>query len=170
MPCEIIKSNNLDLIDYKNKYYFEELNISFLLYKKRIFAKNSFLLLNFLKLLPIIRPFKKIIIKVENIEKSIELDIFSKELTFTKLDYDIKLSSDSLNYIFNNSFGFDTLTVNGCFEQGNDNGFQKSSKLLAIENLNNLGVYFDLSILFNFKIILIFIKLLNKTRKNLKIS
>ena len=74
----------------------------------------------------------------------------------------------SFNYILNNSFGFDTLTVNGCFEEGAKNGFKKVSKLLAIENLNNLGIYFNLSLIFNLKTIIIFFRLLKKVQKNLK--
>ena len=97
------------------------------------------------------------------------LDFFSNELKNTDLEYDISLNSESLNFIFNNSFGFDTLTVNGCFETGNKNGFEKLTKLLAIENLNNLGIYFNFSIIFNVKIFLIFFERLRKVKRNLKI-
>ena len=45
------------------------------------------------------------------------------------------------------SFGFDTLTVNGCFEEASNGGFLVSTKTLAIENLNNLGMSISLGTL-----------------------
>ena len=63
------------------------------------------------------------------------------------------LNSESLNFLFNNSFGFDTLTVNGCFEEGRVGGFVAATKSLAIENLNNLGIAISPSLIFNFSII-----------------
>ena len=61
--------------------------------------------------------------------------------------------STTVNYLFNNSFGFDTLTVNACFEEGRPGGFVAATKSLAIENLNNLGIYVRPSLIFNFSII-----------------
>ena len=164
---KILESNNLVLLDYENKLSIDELNISFSNYKKRIFKKNSLSFLKVIRLIPFISAFKKIILKIENFEKCVEVDIFAEKICLVDLNYDIKLSAESFNYILNNSFGFDTLTVNGCFEQGEKNGFEKVTKLMAIENLNNLGIYFKPSIIFNFRIILIFLKLLNKVKNNL---
>ena len=50
------------------------------------------------------------------------------------------MHSNSLAFIFKNSFGFDTLTVNGCFEEKEKGAFVKLTKNFAVENLNNLGV------------------------------
>ena len=111
-------------------------------------------------MIPLIQAFKKVIIKVD------DFDLFSKKLFYTKSMHDISMSSESLNFIFKNSFGFDTLTVNGCFDLGHKNGFIKTSKILAIENLNNLGIYFDFKIIFNLKIFKIFYDLLNKVKTN----
>ena len=165
---KISQSNNQDLIDYENQYSIDELNISFSKYRKRIFNKNSKYFLYFVKLLPFIKAFKKIIIKTENLEKCLVVDIFKNRINFVSQDdYDIKLSTDSLNYILNNSFGFDTLTVNGCFEEGVKDGFKTATKIFAIENLNNLGIYFNFKLIFNLKIILMFFKLLKKVEINL---
>ncbi len=166
---EIIKSNNSKLFKYKNIIEIDGLNVSFLKYKKKIFSKNSYLLIKFLSLIPFVKPFGKVVIHLKDLKKSMILDFFSNELKNTDLEYDISLNSESLNFIFNNSFGFDTLTVNGCFETGNKNGFEKLTKLLAIENLNNLGIYFNFSIIFNVKIFLIFFERLRKVKRNLKI-
>ena len=165
---KITESNKVDLIDYTNIHSIEELNISFLKYKKKIFDKNSSYLLYFIRLIPFIAVFKKIVLKIEHIEKCITIDIFNDKIYFTDDSwYDIKLSSDSFNYILNNSFGFDTLTVNGCFEEGVKGGFEKTTKLFAIQNLNNFGIYFNISIIFNLHIFLMFLKILKKVRNNL---
>lgn len=164
---EIIKSNKKQLNMYKKRVNLDELNFSFLKYKKRIFDRNSYLMIKLISLVPYISPFEKIVIYVEDIKKSIIFNFFSDKLITTELDYDISLSSESLDFIFNNSFGFDTLTVNGCFETGNKNGFEKATKLLAIENLNNLGIYFNISILLNLRIFFIFFERLKRVKINL---
>ena len=168
---KISKSNKVNLIDYTNQHTIDELNISFSKYRKRIFDKNSYYFLYFIKLIPFIKAFKQVILKIENMEKYLVVDIFKDKLYYTDYkDYDIELSSDSFEYILNNSFGYDTLTVNGCFEEGTKDGFKKSTKLFAIENLNNLGIYFNISLIFNIRIIYIFFKLLKKVENNLKIN
>ena len=166
---KISESNKVNLIDYTNQHTIDELNISFSKYRKRIFDKNSYYLLYFIKLIPFIKAFKQVILKIENMEKYLVVDIFKDKLYYTDYkDYDIELSSDSFEYILNNSFGYDTLTVNGCFEEGTKDGFKKSTKLFAIENLNNLGIYFNISLIFNIRVIYIFFKLLKKVENNLK--
>ena len=166
---KISKSDSNDLIVYKNQYSIDELNISFSKYRKRIFDKNSYYFLYFIKLMPFIKAFKKVILKVENLEKCLVVDIFKDKIIYVNhKNYDIELSSESFDYILNNSFGYDTLTVNACFEEGMKDGFKKSTKLFAIENLNNLGIYFNFSLIFNIKIIYIFFKLLKKVESKLK--
>ena len=83
-------------------------------------------------------------------------------------EYDISLESKSLDFIFNNTFGFDTLTVNGCFEEGTNGGFAKVSKILALENLNNLGIGLKPSIIFNFSILTKYFNLLSKVNNKIK--
>ena len=64
--------------------------------------------------------------------------------------------SRSLNLIFIQDFGFDTLTVNGCFEERKKNAFAKISKCFAIGNLNNLGIRLNYLIIFNISAIISF--------------
>ena len=59
------------------------------------------------------------------------------------------MHSESLAFVFQNTFGYDTLMVNGCFEEGRKNGFVTASKTLALENLNNLGISFSFGVFFN---------------------
>ena len=54
------------------------------------------------------------------------------------MPYQIKMHSNSLNFILKNEFGFDTLLVNACFES-NFNNFVIVSKTLSIGSLNAMG-------------------------------
>ena len=79
----------------------------------------------------------------------------------------LSMKSESLDFIFKNSFGFDTLTVNGCFEEEQKGGFVQAAKSLSIENLNNLGLKFQLKTLFNTTIIKLFITRLYRVKSKL---
>ena len=76
------------------------------------------------------------------------------------------MHSQSLAFLFKNEFGFDTLTVNGCFEADNE-GFTKVTKTLAIGNLNAMGLHLNFGLIFHPKIIILFLKLLQKVKKKL---
>ena len=74
----------------------------------------------------------------------------------------------SLCYLFlKNDFGYDTLTVNGCFKATKE-GFIKSTRSFAIGSLNSMGLKLNLGLILNFNLILFFIKLLRKVSKKLK--
>ena len=150
-----------------NKIDFSELNNLFKAYRKRIFKNNNKYLIKIAKNLSPISLFKNIAIELDDINQIVLIDIFSKELTITSSKPDLIMSSESLKFLLSNTFGFDTLTVNGCFEQGKKDGFENATKSLAIENLNNMGIYFDLFIFFNFQVIISFFKRLSKIRKKI---
>ena len=78
------------------------------------------------------------------------------------------MNSESIKFIFLNNFGFDTLTVNGCFEENKKNGFVRASKALAIENLNNLGIFINPKIIFRLDLFFLYLKLLSKVKKKLQ--
>jgi len=126
----------------------------------------------FIKLARLFSPiniFQPVVIKLEDQNQNLVLDFFSDSLKLSSLNEDLILSSESLKFILSFPFGFDTLTVNGCFEEGSNNGFIKSSKTLAIENLNNIGIKFNLSIFFNLKTIIFFIAQLKTVSKKQKL-
>ena len=78
------------------------------------------------------------------------------------------MNSEVLHFLFKNSFGFDTMTVNGCFEEGTNGGFVRATKSFSIENLNNLGLYFNLKLLINFRIIKLFLTRLYRVARKLE--
>lgn len=111
--------------------------------------------------------FNAVVVKVLDLSITLKFDYVAKKIEQTAEVPMICLQSESLNYLFNNSFGFDTLTVNACFEEGRPGGFVAATKSLAIENLNNLGIYVRPSLIFNFSIIKLFILRLYRVAKKI---
>ena len=77
------------------------------------------------------------------------------------------MHSNSLNFIFKNEFGYDTLTANGNFETSRS-GFSKLTKALSIGSLNTLGYSFSPSLIFKPEIYILFLNLLLRVSKNLE--
>ena len=77
------------------------------------------------------------------------------------------MHSESLFFIFKNDFGYDTLTVNGCFNAPKK-GFIKSTRSFAIGSLNSMGLKVNFNLIFNLKLVLFFFTLLRKVSKKLK--
>ena len=118
------------------------------------------------KLSPI-SAFKPLIIQINDLDIVVKLDIFKNSLEMSDSKPHLSMSSESLNFIFNNTFGFDTLTVNGCFEEIKKSGFSRSARTLAIENLNNMGLEFRPKIILNFEFIKMFISRLYLVTKKI---
>ncbi|MDA8890117.1 MBL fold metallo-hydrolase [Gammaproteobacteria bacterium] len=174
------KNNNDASIDFWDKKYsnlspknkFEikemtELNEIFDNYKKRIFKNNSKFFIRIVRLISPIRAFQPLNIYLDDIKTNVHFDIFSEKLEATNKAPDVEMSSESLYFVMQNTFGFDTLTVNGCFEEKKENGFAKMTKSLAIENLNNIGIKFDFYMIFNFKLLVLFLHRLKTVSKKI---
>ena len=177
------KNNNDTALDFWNQEYLnfkpihkfeikqiDELNKAFIIYKERIFKTNSKLFIRIVRMLSPIPAFKPLNIYIDDIDLNICFDIFLEELEVTNNPTDIEMSSESLYFIMQNTFGFDTLTVNGCFEEKKNNGFSKMVKSLAIENLNNIGIKFNFYIIFNIKLIFLFLGRLFSVSKKINSS
>ncbi len=143
---------------------------SFTKYQQRVFENNSMLFMKIIRAISPISAFKSIVIKINDLDININFDIFSDRLSTTLLNADISMSSESFNFIMTNDFGFDTLTVNGCFEEESDFGFSRAARTLAIENFNNMGISFKPSIIFNIQLITLFISRLKVVSKKIKLS
>lgn len=145
-----------------------ELNDSYREYRSRVFENNSKTLIFLLRLLPL-GLFRSIRFKLYDTKKYVDVDLLKKDLIFSEppTDFDIEMSSQSLSFLFKNTFGFDTLTVNACFEEGKKDGFNKFSKSMAIENLNNLGISLNLLLLLRFDLVLLFFKSLRRVSRKL---
>ena len=140
--------NQFDKVELNN------LEEYFFIYRKRIVKNNNLFLMRLIRRISPIKLFQPVIIFISDLNKTIKFDYIKNYFILTKEKPMIKMKSESLAFIFKNSFGFDTLTVNGCFEEVSDGGFALSVKTMAIENYNNIGVYFSIRMLFDFRLII----------------
>ena len=163
------KVNSKTLQKYKSidsgnlQEYFEN-------YKSRIFKNNSKWFMKLVRYASPIAAFRPVIINISDLDTNIKLDLFGDSLQPCNVVADISMHSESLEFLLKNTFGFDTLTVNGCFEEVSDSGFSRATRTLAIENLNNMGIEFRLSIILNYQLIVMFISRLWAVSKKLKIG
>tara|TARA_Y100000588_G_C14202860_1_gene903258 strand:- start:297 stop:1652 length:1356 start_codon:yes stop_codon:yes gene_type:complete len=150
-------------IHNKEKNTFESrdlksINSSFQDYKNRIFENNSRLLIRLLQLFSPISVFKTINIYLHDINETVMVNLFQGDIITTDKEPEISMTSESLDFIFKNTFGFDTLTVNGCFEELKKGSFSKMTRALAIENLNNIGIRVNFLIFLRIDIITLFLR------------
>ena len=117
---------------YHNLYEYptiglEDLKKSFDSYCKRIHKDNNISLMKLMRFLSPISVFKPVSINVTDLGVCLEIDYVSKVFRQTNNPSMLSMRSESLNFIFRNSFGFDTLTVNG-FEEDQAGGFVGATK------------------------------------------
>ena len=145
------------------------LESSFQKYCKRIRSNNNLTLIKTIRYLSPIKAFRPVVIRLNDHSLNIKFDYVTCSFQKSEELAMLSMESESLDFIFNNTFGFDTLTVNGCFEEEKKNGFVDSTKTLAIENLNNLGIKIELKTLFNFSILKLFLTRLYRVARKLDI-
>lgn len=134
-------------------------------YIEDIFKTNSYYIIYILRNLSFLKIFSPINIYIEDFDKCYTFDfIYGFNKIDNNLKIDLKIHSNFLNFIFLNNFGFDTLTVNGCFEV-KEKSFSKITKTFAIGSLNAMGIKLNLILMFNFKIIFSFLIRLLKIKK-----
>ena len=161
--------SKINILEYSqfNKVEFDKLRESYLKYTNRINNYNNMKLLKIISRIPVLNLFNPINIYLDDHDMVVQIDIFNKELSITNSEADVSIASESLNFILNNIFGFYTLKVNACFEELKQGGFLKLVKIIAIENLNNIGIKVDIGILFEINIINIFFNRIRKVRRSL---
>jgi UDP-MurNAc hydroxylase len=139
-------------------------------YVARVAQTNSWVFMWLARYLSPIAVMRPVIIDLEDTGKRVRFDLVGKSLEPTHEQADLQMSSESLMFMLKNSFGFDTLTVNGCFEELRPGAFVRATKTLGIENLNNVGIYFSPSILFNKIVYRLYMRLLGKVAKRLALN
>ena len=115
-----------------------------------------------------IKFFRPVNIFIEDLEETVAIDYVKNIFAVTKKQPMLKMQSQSLDFIFKNQFGFDTLNVNARFEEESTSGWSKAARTLTIETLNNMGFKVNFAILFNAQIIKLFVKTMFKVIKNSK--
>lgn len=157
-------ASNKTYIQYEESYSIDQLSKLFKTYCERLKKKNAWWLIRVCRYLRI--AFRPITIKLVDTGEVLRVDLSKRKLGPAVADPEIALHSESLAFIFKFPYGFDTLGVNGTFEELKQGGFDKFTKTFAIENLNNIGYSFKLSLAFDLNVILIFIgRLMRASRK-----
>lgn len=140
----------------------KDLAILFKKYIKRLKNNNNFFLIKLASKLPTLHLFSKVNFLLVDIQKIVCVDIPREEIYISQdSNWDVSLHSESLSYIFKYQHGFDTLTVNACFEVSSNLAFIKLCKAFALENSNNIGYSLSFSSFFSvtfFKLVLLFFK------------
>jgi hypothetical protein len=180
---ETAKINNQSAIDFWNSRYEaideeslnryesvsnESLGEAFKDYCARINNKNNQKLMRFIRWISPIKAFQPVEIFLIDRDTTVHFDYLNGKIKFAEQNQPLLfMHSESLHFMFKNSFGFDTLTVNGCFEEA-PRGFVAATKTLAIENLNNLGIFINVKTIFNFSILKLFLTRLYRVAKKLE--
>ncbi len=131
----------------------QALQQAFGIWRERVFKNNARATMWIAQKLSPIRVLQPVVIALDDLDQSWRIDPVAGSFTQTQDAADLTMHSESLAFLFTNSFGFDTLSVNGTFEEARTGGFSRAARSIAIENLNNLGIRFDMGLLFNPKII-----------------
>jgi UDP-MurNAc hydroxylase len=157
-------ASNKTYIHYEDSHAMEHLSKLFKTYCERLQKKNSWWLITLCRYLRL--AFRPVAIKLVDTGKVVLIDLAKRKMCPSALEPEIALHSESLAFIFKFPYGFDTLGVNGTFEEVKRGGFDKFAKTFAIENLNNIGYSFTLRLAFNLNVMLIFIgRVMRASRK-----
>lgn len=160
------KLNTLPIENFNNSINFKDLHDEYENYKKKLFMINSKFIIFLTSKIKFLKFFQPLNIFLLDHKKNYELSLINGFKETHKNNYDISMHSESLRFIFKNDFGYDTLTVNGCFDASKE-GFIKSTRTFAIGSLNSMGLRVNFGLIFNFNLILFFFKLLKKVSKKL---
>ncbi|HZY63668.1 MAG TPA: MBL fold metallo-hydrolase [Edaphobacter sp.] len=121
----------------------------FAVYRNRLYKKNSRLVIRLLRALPVFGIFYPVIVGLTDTNQVIRLSVVDGfSILPPNTASEVQMHSASLAFIFDNEFGFDTLTVNGRFE-ATPTGFSRMVKGFALGSLNTLGLTLSLRILRN---------------------
>lgn len=137
-------------------------------YLKRLREKNNFTLVSLIKLVPGFGFFKPFTILVHDLNTVFRFDI-SKGLEKMPngTSYDVRMHSESLEYVFRLDWGYDTLTVNGRFN-ADMQGFSRMTKNFSVGPLNNTGRYISVKLFFDFEMIGNFLTAMYRFGKRMK--
>jgi len=144
----------------------DRLQREFEAYRTSVYAKNSRGLIALLRRLPLLGAFHPVVVRLTDLKETVSVSIVDGFAVAPAGREDVAMHSGSLSFIFNNPFGFDTLTVNGRFE-ATPEGFGKMTKSLAIGSLNAMGLAVSPRLVMNFKVVLMLLHRLAGVIRNM---
>jgi hypothetical protein len=145
-----------------------QLQADFHAWQARSFASNSRFLMRLASRLLPFHPFAPTVVRLLDQERVLRIDMFGclEELAVGSAA-DIELHSASLAFLFRFEFGFDTLFVNGCFEELRSGGFDAFAKCFALGNLNAMGLHIGPAIFRRLDVVRLMLGKLLSVRKNM---
>ncbi|MCK0166855.1 hypothetical protein MWU52_04755 [Jannaschia sp. S6380] len=146
----------------------DRLRASFAGWRQRVHANNNVNAMRIAQRLSPIRVLQPVTIACDDTGDTWCVDPVAGTLERTDGTADLAMHSESLDFLFSNSFGFDTLTVNGTFEEASEGGFARVARSLAIENLNNLGLSFGPSLILQKQVLAAFFDRMRKVRRKMR--
>ena len=108
-------------------------------YQKKLFQKNQKALMTLARHAPLAGAFRPIAIRLSDLDKTVSVSPVDGFTLADAAKPEVTMHSSSLAFIFDNDFGFDTLTVNGRFES-TPRGFSMMARSFGIGSLNAMGV------------------------------
>ena len=110
----------------------------------RIKEKNNVILLRLIRFLTFKVFFGDVIIKISDKNSFYKVNFFSIKLIKNNLDSDVEISSDQFNFILKETYGVDTLSVNGRLKEIKKNGFRKLIFAIGftVMNQSHFGIKF----------------------------
>ncbi len=126
-------------------------------YQQRVFRKNAKWLIRLASLVPVVDAFRPILIRLTDLQTTVRFSFFTSLEETGDGAPDVEMSSENLDFIFLNEFGYDTLTVNGRFE-ASMSGFSRMTKNFAVGSLNALGLGIKPSLILNADVVLLLLQ------------
>ena len=153
-------------MEYDASHSLDALAKLFRLYCERLKKRNSWWLIALCRRARV--AFQPVVMRLVDTGEVVSVDLARERFGPSAHPPHIALHSESLAFIFKFPYGFDTLAVNGNFEELRRGGFSRFTKTFAIENLNNLGYAFTAGLVLNVDLLLIFLGRLAKASRRLK--
>lgn len=145
----------------------DQLRTNFEIYRRRVGSKNSLVVMRLLSLLPGLGAFNPIIICLTDLGKVYRFSFWNGlEEVEQSVAHDVAMTSENLNFVFLNEFGYDTLTVNGRFE-ADAGGFRAMTKNFAIGSLNAMGLSLSLAFVKDLDVAWLLMKRLSRFSRKL---
>ena len=148
------KIENIEFLKEKSELFeiSETLKENFL---SRIRKKNTIFLMHLIRFLSFKYFFGDTIVHLEDKKETYVLNFFNitKNDKILKSEVDLQMKSKRFVFLLRESYGLDTITVNGCFQNIRKNGFENFIRSIGFVVLNQVDIGINLKDIITSKII-----------------
>lgn len=118
----------------------EALAAGFAAWHRRVMAQNAGWAIRALAATGLAGAFRPVNVRLTDAGRTLRVDLARGRLDATAEAPHVAMHSAALAFVFAHDFGFDTLTVNGCFLEEAPGGFVRMAKCFGIGTLNAMGL------------------------------